>query len=133
MKYLLDTNICVYLLNGDDLLKNKVAKIGSCSINISNSVLAELYFGAYNSKKISENLQKIGQFKKNLNILSDTEESAMVFGRIKSELKSKGKIIEDFDILIASIAVVNNCIVVTNNDDHFSRIEGLQVENWLKC
>ena len=132
MKYLFDTNICIYLLNGNALLKNKVSKTGIRSISISNSILAELYFGAYNSKKVAENLQKIGQFKKNMNILSDSEESAMIFGRVKSELKSEGKIIEDFDILIASIAMANNCIVVTNNDEHFSRIKGLQVENWLK-
>lgn len=132
MKYLLDTNICVYLLNGNVALKNRVANIGISSIAISNSILAELYFGAYNSGKVTENLQRIELVKKDLRVLSDSEESAMIFGRIKSDLKSKGKKIEDFDILITSIAMANNCIVVTNNDDHFSRIKGLQVENWLK-
>lgn len=131
MKYLLDTNICVYLLNGNSALKNRVAEIGIFSIAISNSILAELYFGAYNSRKVAENLKRIELFKKNLRVLSDSEESAMLFGRIKAALKSKGNIIEDFDILIASIAMANNCIVVTNNWDHFSRIEKLQIENWL--
>lgn len=131
MKYLLDTNICVYLLNGNIVLKNKIAQVGLSSIVVSNATLSELYFGAYNSTKVAENLQRIALFKKNLGILSDSEESAMLFGRIKTDLKLKGCMIEDFDILIASIAIANRCIIVTNNDKHFSRIEGLSLENWL--
>jgi len=131
LKYLIDTNICVYLLNGDVALKSRVAKIGLSSIAVSNSILAELYFGAYNSGKIAQNLQRIELFKKDLRILSDSEESAVFFGKIKANLKSEGNIIEDFDILIASIAIANNCILVTNNDRHFSRIERLQIEKWL--
>ena len=131
MKYLLDTNICVYLLNGEASLKKKVKEIGVYSLSVSNSVLAELYFGAYNSKKVEENLKRIDLFKKNMTIFSDTEESAKLFGKIKADLRSKGTIIEDFDILIASIATSNNCILVTNNTEHFERIEGLKVQNWL--
>jgi len=131
LKYLLDTNICVYLLNGNIVLKNKIAQVGLSSIVVSNATLSELYFGAYNSTKVAENLQRIALFKKNLGILSDSEESAMLFGRIKTDLKLKGCMIEDFDILIASIAIANRCIIVTNNDKHFSRIEGLSLENWL--
>ena len=52
MKYLLDTNTCVYLLNGNESLKKKVREIGVYSLSISNCVLAELYFGAYRSKKL---------------------------------------------------------------------------------
>ncbi|QTA83489.1 PIN domain-containing protein [Desulfonema limicola] len=48
-------------------------------------------------------------------------------------MKSKGKMIEDFDILIASIALVNHCVIVTNNVDHFSRIDELQIENWISA
>jgi tRNA(fMet)-specific endonuclease VapC len=131
LKYLLDTNICVYLLNGNIVLKNKIAQVGLSLIVVSNATLSELYFGAYNSTKVAENLQRIALFKKNLGILSDSEESAMLFGSIKADLKLKGCMIEDFDILIASIAIANRCIIVTNNDKHFSRIEGLSIENWL--
>ncbi len=132
MKYLLDTNICVYLINGNSILKSKIAEVGVSSIAVSNCVLAELYFGAYNSGKVIENIHRIELFKKYLNILSDTEESAILFGKIKADLKSKGNIIEDFDILIASISITSNCILITNNDKHFSRIKELRIENWLK-
>ena len=132
MKYLLDTNICIYLINGNETLKKKVKEIGVFSISISNATLAELYFGAYNSQKVDANLKRIEEFKKNLRVYSDNDNSAKAFGRFKSKLKSEGKIIEDFDILIASIGFANNCIIVTNNPDHFERIDELKVENWLE-
>lgn len=132
MKYLLDTNTCVYLLNGNEILKRKVKEIGVYSLSISNCVLAELYFGACNSKRVEENLRRIDLFKKNLSVLSDSEESARLFGKIKADLRTKGTIIDDFDILIASIAIANNHILVTNNTDHFERIEGLHIQDWLK-
>ncbi len=132
MKYLLDTNICIYLINGNETLKKKVREIGVFSLSISNATLAELYFGAYNSKKVDANLKRINTFKKNLTVYSDSDISAEAFGRFKSKLMSEGKIIEDFDILIASIAFVNNCILVTNNPNHFERIDELKVENWLE-
>lgn len=131
MKYLLDTDSCVYLLNGNESLKRRVKEIGVYSLVVTNSVLAELYFGAYNSKKVEENLKRIELFKKNLTVLSDSEESAKEFGKIKANLKSKGKTIEDFDILIASISIANHCILIINNTEHFSRIDNLQMQNWL--
>jgi tRNA(fMet)-specific endonuclease VapC len=119
------------LLNGNESLKKKVREIGVYSLALTNSVLAELYFGAYNSKKIEENIKRIELFKNSLTVLSDSEESSKQFGKIKASLKSKGKIIEDFDILIASIAIVNHYVLITNNTEHFERIGNLQVQNWL--
>ena len=104
MKYLLDTNICIYLLNGDETLKRKVKEVGLFSLAISNATLAELYFGAYNSKRVEENLKRIAVFKKHLKVYPESEESAKMFGKFKSRLKSEGNLIEDFDILIASEA-----------------------------
>jgi tRNA(fMet)-specific endonuclease VapC len=132
LKYLLDTNTCVYLLNRNESLKKKVREIGIYSLSVSNCVLAELYFGAYKSKKVEENLKRVELFKKNLAILSDSEESAKLFGKIKADLRSKGTIIEDFDSLIASIAIANKSILVTNNIEHFERIDGLQIQDWLE-
>ena len=131
MKYLLDTNICIYLINGNETLKKKIKEIGVFSLSISNATLAELYFGAYNSQKVDANLQRINEFKKNLIVYSDNNASAKAFGRFKSKLRSEGNIIEDFDILIASVAFVNNCTLVTNNPNHFERIDELNVENWV--
>ena len=111
MKFLLDTDTCVYLLNGNPSLKKKVEEVGVFSLAISNSVLAELYFGAYNSKKVEDNLKRINLFKKNLTILSDSQEAALRFGKIKADLRSKGKIIEDFDITKLSDRIKNSFII----------------------
>lgn len=132
MNYLLDTNICIYLINGNKVLVNKVKKIGIFSIGISNATLAELYFGAYNSKHVEANLQNISVFKRNLTIYSDSNDSAELFGKTKAKLKTSGCMIEDFDVLIASIAIVNDCILVTNNVHHFERIDEIKLENWLE-
>lgn len=80
MKYLLDTNICIYLINGNETLKKKVKEIGVFSLSVSNATLAELYFGAYNSQKVDANLQRINEFKKNLTVYSDNNASAKAFG-----------------------------------------------------
>lgn len=131
MKYLLDTNACIYLLNGNQQLMKKVQEVGAYSLALSYSVLAELYFGAYNSKKVDANLHRIEAFKRNLAILSESDESARLFGKIKANLRAKGNTVDDFDILIASVAVSNDCILITNNTIHFERIEDLKIENWL--
>jgi len=96
--------------------------------------LLDTDIGAYNSKKVEENLKRIELFKKNLTVLSDSEESAKQFGKIKANLKSKGKIIEDFDILTAGIAIANHCVLITNNTEHFERIDSLQMQKtgWTK-
>ena len=132
MKYLLDTDICVYVLNGDERIKRKIREMGVYSISISNATLGELYFGAYYSKKVEENIKRIRAFTESLTIYSDSQESSEIFGKSKADLKKKGQMIEDFDLLIGSIAQANNCVLVSNNRDHFNRIEGLVIENWLE-
>lgn len=91
-----------------------------------------MYYGAYNSARIKENLARIDEFKKNLTVFHESNESAALFGKIKSGLKSEGNLIEDFDILIASIALANKCTIVTNNETRFTRIKDLSVVNWYK-
>ncbi len=132
MMYILDTNICIYLLNGNEKLETKIRNIGIYSMAITHSVLAELYYGAHYSKRVKDNIKRIDDFRKNLTIIPEDVESSRLFGRIKAELRSKGAPIDDFDVLIASIALSNNCTVVTNNEDHFKRIKGLRVVNWAK-
>lgn len=131
MKCLLDTNTCIFLLNGNQQLMKKVQEVGAHSLALSYGVLAELYFGTYNSKRVDANLPRIEVFKRNLAILSESDESARLFGKIKADLRAKGNMIYDFDILIASVAVSNDCILITNNSIHFEQIEALKLGNWL--
>ena len=67
-----------------------------------------------------------------LNVLPFNQESSEYYGKIKAQLSHSGRIIEDMDILIASIALANEGILVTNNTAHFKRIKGLKLENWMK-
>ena len=132
MIYILDTNICIYLLNGNKKIESKIKSTGIYSFAITYAVLAELYYGAYNSGRVRENVSRIDDFKRNLTILQEDAESSRLFGKIKAELKSGENLIEDFDLLIASIALANDCTIVTNNESHFKRIKNLSVVNWYK-
>lgn len=132
MTYILDTNICIYLLNGNKKIESKINSTGIYSIAITHTVLAELFFGAYNSEKVKDNLARIEEFKQNLAILQEDAESSRLFGKIKADLKAEGNLIDDFDILIASISLANDCTLVTNNENHFKRIKNLSIANWYK-
>ena len=81
---------------------------------------------------IEENLKNIDNFLRKLRVLPLDEEATHRFGKIKVGLRRSGQIIEDFDILIASITLSQGAILVTNNVEHFKRIPGLSYENWLE-
>lgn len=93
--------------------------------------IAELYFGAYKSEKIQQNLVSLEVFIENVNILEFDVKASNHFGKIKATLVKSGKIINDSDIFIASIALSKNYTLVTHNVKHFERIEGLKIEDWL--
>ena len=131
MIYLLDTNICIYLLKGNQGLIEKSRAIGPSSLAICHSVLAELFFGVYHSEQVDKNLVRLGLFKAPLMLLAENEQSACLFGIWKSKLRKEGKPIDDFDLLIASVALANDCTLVTNNSAHFERISDLRLENWV--
>ncbi len=94
--------------------------------------MAELYYGAHNSSKPTQNIQLIHDLGNELEIIPFDHKAAERFGHIKITLKEKGEIVNDSDLFIASIALSRGLTLVTNNERHFSRIEGLLVENWTK-
>ncbi|MCZ7401509.1 MAG: type II toxin-antitoxin system VapC family toxin [Candidatus Methanoperedens sp.] len=131
MIYLLDTNICIYWLKGYENIESKAIEVGLDSISISFITLSELYYGAYKSKQIRKNINNIEKLKKKLLIIESNEAICELFGKIKVSLMDKGTIVDDADIFIAACALADNVTLVTNNEKHFKRIEGLEVENWL--
>jgi tRNA(fMet)-specific endonuclease VapC len=132
MSYLLDTDIIIYWLN-DAIpnIRNKINSIANDEIYISSITVAELYFGAYYSSQVIKNIELLNEFTSELNILNLDTECGKIFGKIKADLKKEGKIINDSDLFIASIAISNKMRLVTNNDKHFKRIEDLKIENWI--
>jgi tRNA(fMet)-specific endonuclease VapC len=131
MKYLLDTNTSIYYLNGKESVVERVAKEGAEALAISTFSLSELYYGAYRSSQKQHNLRKVKMFGELIGVLPCDIESAQIFGEIKAKLRSKGQMIEDFDIGIASIALKNGLVLVTNDISHFRRIDKLKIETWF--
>ncbi len=97
---------------------------------VSIITVAELHYGADCSEKPEYNHKIVNNFVNGLSILNLEQTIACKFGEIKARLRQKGTLIEDFDLLIAATALNNNLVLVTNNVDHFTRIEKLQIENW---
>ncbi len=133
MIYLWDTDICVHFLNGNEKIRQKIQAIGAENICTTMINILELKFGAYNSTRIEENLERIEKLQRKLTVLSDIDDSiATFFAKSKTQLKKKGITISDFDLLIASFAEVYNMKLVTNNVKHLSQVKGAKVENWLE-
>ncbi len=129
--YLLDTDIIIYWLTDRyPQIQQKIEEVGEDQIFVSSITIAELYFGAYNSSKPVDNCALLDELILEINIVPFTERTGLVFGKIKTELKKKGEIINDSDLFIAAIALSRNLTLVTNNERHFQRIEDLNIENW---
>ncbi len=130
VKYLLDTDTCIYWLNGKTTVRNKLLAVDFSEIAICEITVAELYFGAYNSSKIDKNLTSAETFIKSMIVFSFNNEILKKFGELKAHLRKSGTPVADFDLLIASVALTENLILVTNNTRHYDRISHLTIENW---
>jgi tRNA(fMet)-specific endonuclease VapC len=128
--YLLDTDICIYWLRDRYSVREKVRQIGWNEISICVITAAELYYGAYNSSRIAENLGRAEFFVQQLPVLPLTDNTLRRFGELKAQFRRIGQPIADFDLMIASVALTEGKILVTNNTRHYDRITGLQLENW---
>ena len=130
-KYLLDTSICVFLFRDNHDVAQRMNKIGRERCFICDVVLAELRYGAYKSDRTVENLKLIDDFVREIKVLPFAD-SIDVYAQEKLCLKNAGKPIEDFDLLIGCAAKAAGLTVVTHNVKHFSHIDGLDIEDWVK-
>jgi len=131
--FLIDTDIIIYWLkNKFQSINEKFIEIEDHRIFISSITVAELYYGVYNSSKIEENCKLVKDLVSEINVVDFDSKAGELFGKIKANLKSRGEIINDSDLFIASMGVSNDYTLVTNNESHFGRIEGLKIENWIK-
>lgn len=128
-KYLLDTNVIIALLRGKDLtIADKIRRVGISNCYISDVTLYELYCGAMYSTRAERSSAQIDILASQIQILS-LGEYVKVAARQKALLRSKGMILEDFDIMIASAALSRQLTLVTGNLKHMGRIEGLTVKS----
>ncbi|MEH2056173.1 MAG: type II toxin-antitoxin system VapC family toxin [Nostoc sp.] len=130
MNYLLDTDMCIYWLNGRQPVRDKLLAVGWDEVCICVITAAELYYGAYNSNRVSENLSNAEDFIQNLPVLPLTDPALRKYGELKAELRRIGQTIAEFDLLIASVALAESYTLVTNNTRHYERINRLKLENW---
>lgn len=130
MKFLLDTDTCVFWLRGRESVRERLAAAGLDSIAISILTLAELRYGADCSARPAENHQTLDNFTSTIAVLGVDLETARLFGEVKAHLRKQGALIEDIDLLIAATARAYDLALVTNNSQHFARIPGLRLENW---
>ena len=131
--YLLDTDILIYSLKAHEIVQQNLRHHLHDPINVSAVTLMELYYGAYKSQKIANNLAKVKTIENSLEIIPVNREMIEIFGVLKSDLEKAGKPLDDFDLILAATAMSHNLIIVTNNEKHFGRIDGLKMENWSKA
>ena len=133
MKYLLDTNICIYIIKKkpESVIK-KFSKLKTGSVAISSITLSELYYGVAKSSKPDQNMIALLEFISPLEIVDFTNIDALVYGKIRNSLEKKGSPIGAMDLLIASVAKSQDFVLVTNNTREFSRISDLKIENWVE-
>ena len=133
MTYLLDTNICIYLIKKKPV--SVVERIRTESINqigVSSITLAELEHGVSKSAFPERNRIALVEFVTPFRILDFGQSAAHEYGRLRSRLEQAGQVIGPLDLLIAAHAVAENLTLVTNNEREFQRIPNLKIENWVR-
>lgn len=130
MKYMLDTNICIYLIKERPLsILEKFKSLSLDSICISSITQAELEYGVQKSQYQNKNQSALEEFLLPLEVM-DFDSSA-AYGIIRANLEKEGRLIGPMDTLIGAHAKSLNLILVTNNVKEFARIPSLTIENWL--
>ena len=94
--------------------------------------VSELYFGAYNSNRVKPNLTVAENFIQSFFVFPLSNDALKKFGQLKAQLRSTGTPVADEDLLIASVAITEDLILVTNNTRHYQKIASLKLDNWVK-
>jgi tRNA(fMet)-specific endonuclease VapC len=132
MRYLLDTNICIYIIKQHP--PQVIHRLRSCGIGdvaVSSITLAELEYGAAKSSRPEQNREALLIFASPLEILPFDDDAALHYGDIRAHLERSGQSIGAMDMLIAAHARSIPLTLVTNNTREFARVPHLLVENWV--
>ena len=126
-RFLLDTNLVIAIFAKE--AKVQAHLVSAAEVFIPAVVIGELYYGAYKSSRITENIAKVNQFAASNTVLVSDAATAQAYGQIKNALRAKGRPIPENDIWIAAIAMQYNLVLVTR-DGHFGEVDGLAIETW---
>jgi tRNA(fMet)-specific endonuclease VapC len=128
-KYLLDTNICAYFLNGKFNLETKIDIVGFENCVVSEITIAELKYGVEKSTHKEKNKKTLEIFQSKFDVIPIFP-ALDIYAKEKARRKIKGKILDDFDLLFGSTAIFNNLTLVTKNISDFDRLEDINIEDW---
>jgi tRNA(fMet)-specific endonuclease VapC len=133
VRYLLDTNICIFAIkNKPPNVVKKIKERWNKGIAVSSLTVAELEFGVWNSAAPERNRIALLEFLSIFDTLPFSDLDASAYGPIRANLKKVGRIIGPIDMLLAAQAVANGMALVTNNTKEFKRIPNLLIEDWTK-
>ena len=130
MQYLLDTNICVFILRQKYGVGERMLLAGVSNCFISELTYAELLFGAECSDNPEKNKTLIDRFLSRIKVIP-IKDAIPLFAKEKARLRKDGTMVEDFDLLIGTTAVKEGLTMVTENTRHFQNINGIQLDNWV--
>ena len=131
MRYFLDTNICIYIMNHRPAqLLARFAQLEPLAFGISTIVVSELMYGVAKSEQIKRNQQRLSDFLQPFAIVSYDWAAAEAYGQVRADLERRGEVIGREDMMISAHALSQSCTVVTNNEREFRRVAGLKVINW---
>ena len=131
MIYMLDTDICIYIIKRKPLhVLKRLELIQPDQLSMSAITFAELMNGAKKSQRVEANVSRLNALGEILEICSFDQQAAVAYGDVRSSLEKRGEVIGPHDLLIAAHALSLDRILVTNNEREFKRVEGLKVENW---
>lgn len=128
MRFLLDTNAVIATLKGHEGFLARLSAHLPGDFGVSAIVAHELFYGAYKSRRVAENLARIDGLR--FEILDFDPEDARAAGELRAHLARAGTPLGPYDVLIAGQAMARGLIVVTHNTREFARVEGLRVEDW---
>lgn len=131
MRYLLDTNICVFLFRGSKDIEKRLGKAGRENCFISDVTVAELRYGIECSTNKWRNEAVLDDFLHDISIIP-FDVAIDTFATEKARLRKQGQRIDDFDLIIGCTAVATSMTMVTDNLKHFQRIKGIDLENWVE-
>ena len=132
VRYLLDTNICIYIAkHTHSALRERFDRHQASELAMSVITLGELHFGAEKSQSRERALNTIHALEAVIQAVSLPDTAGEHYGQIRAALQSKGRPIGNNDIWLAAHARAEGWILVTNNEREFARIEGLRIENWV--
>jgi tRNA(fMet)-specific endonuclease VapC len=131
MNVLLDTNICIAIINRDERVRSHLARHAPSKLRMSAITLAELRFDIAKSTQPKRATANLNTLKARVRTVPFDEEATLRYGELRAFLEKKGKAIGPLDTLIAAHALALGWTLATNDTSEFRRVPGLRVEDWL--